>query len=254
MEPAQLAALENDLTPRKRSAAFTDVDVTPDGSSFDGYAAVFDQEADLGGFTESIERGAFRKVLAQSQNVPMLWNHNPDWPLATTRAGTLTLAEDGKGLRVKATLADHFIGDMVRELVRRGDVSGMSYGFIAGPGNSRINERRSPPHRTLVGFHRLLDVSPTWDPAFDETEAEIRSLIDKQFPGSSERLQSLVAGAHQQSDEEADALGGVVEEPERPEQRSGDGESTGADWAVQFAARQRRLVIASHTYRRRGTP
>jgi uncharacterized protein len=238
-----------DVTPQKRSVEFVDIDTAADGSSFDGYAAVFDQEANLGAWTEQVERGAFRKVLAQQANVPMLWNHNPDWPLATTRAGTLELSEDTKGLRVKATLADHFIGDMVRELVRRGDVSGMSYGFVAGPGNSHFDEQRTPPHRTLKGFTRLLDVSPTWDPAFDQTEAEIRSLIQT-FSDSPARLQELVAGEHQQSDDAAAGREGANVE-EEPEQRSGEGDVSGVTPRV--AAARRRLSIM-HITLKEGTP
>jgi HK97 family phage prohead protease len=101
-----------------RSVAFTDVDASTDGSTFTGYAAVFDHEADLGDFTESISRGAFRKAIGGSGNIPMLYDHNPGLPvLATTGAGTLKLKEDGKGLRVEANVARHFIGDAVREMV-----------------------------------------------------------------------------------------------------------------------------------------
>jgi HK97 family phage prohead protease len=161
-----------------RSVAFNDVDTSKDGGTFTGYAAVFDHEADIGDFTESIMRGAFRKSIPASGNVPMLYDHNPALPvLATTGGGTLKLKEDGKGLFVEARVANHYMGEAVRELVKRGDIRGMSFGFIAGQGNSRIERRSgSKPHRTLSGFQRLLDVSPTWDPAYEATSAELRSL------------------------------------------------------------------------------
>jgi HK97 family phage prohead protease len=161
----------------QRSVAFTDIDTSNDGRTFTGYAAVFDHEADLGDFTESINRGAFRKALSTGGNVPMLYDHNPGLPvLATTGGGTLKLKEDGRGLRVEADVARHFVGDAVREMVQRGDIRGMSFGFIAGAGNSRIEKRGGKPHRQLLGFNRLLDVSPTWDPAYQGTSAELRSL------------------------------------------------------------------------------
>lgn len=160
-----------------RSVAFTDIDASNDGGTFTGYAAVFDHEADLGDFTESISRGAFRKALAGGGNVPMLYDHNMGLPvLATTGAGTLKLKEDGKGLRVEANVARHFIGDAVREMVSRGDIRGMSFGFVAGRGNSKVEQRGGKPHRNLTGFKRLLDISPTWDPAYTSTSAELRSL------------------------------------------------------------------------------
>lgn len=160
-----------------RSVAFTDVDTSADGSTFTGYAAVFDTVTDLGEHTESINRGAFRKSIVSSGNIPMLYDHNPGLPpLATTGGGTLKLKEDGKGLLVEANLAKHFVGDAVREMVRRGDIKGMSFGFIAGGGNSKIEARGAKLHRTLIGFKKLLDVSPTWDPAYQSTSVELRSL------------------------------------------------------------------------------
>lgn len=164
-----------------RSAAFTPLDVADDGSSFEGYAAVFDEEAyfelrGVGQVAEVVKRGAFRKALASGDNVPMLYHHlETHPPLATTRGGTLRLEEDAKGLRVQAQIAKGYIGDAVRELVRRGDIPGMSWGFIAGKDNSSFRRRGSTLLRTLTGFKKILDVSPTWDPTYRGTEAELRS-------------------------------------------------------------------------------
>jgi HK97 family phage prohead protease len=164
-----------------RSATFQPLDMADDGSWFEGYAAVFDEEAafevpGVGQVAEVVKRGAFRKALAQGDNVPMLYHHlETHPPLATTQGGTLTLAEDNRGLRVKAEIARHYVGDAVRELVKRGDIPGMSWGFIAGRGNSRVERRAGGLLRTLTGFKKILDVSPTWDPTYRGTEAELRS-------------------------------------------------------------------------------
>jgi len=215
-EPAA-RSVPNPENVESRSAAFTDVDVTADGWSFDGLAAVYDQETDLGDFTEAQQRGAYRKVLAKGDNVPMLYHHNPMLPvLATTRAGTLTLRDDAKGLRVKATIAKHFVGEAVRELVQRGDITGMSNGFIVGNGNSHVENRGGKPHRVIQGFKALLDVSPTWDPAYVTTTAEMRSLRALQVSEEVmqdpamffEKVQQLLAGASPQREE------GAPEEPE----------------------------------------
>ena len=160
-----------------RSVPFVDIEAAPDGSRFTGYAAVFGEVADLGDFTESVAHGAFRKVLRNEPNVPMLWNHNEDLPpLATTRAGTLRLKEDQKGLRVEATIGNHFVADAVRDMVNRDEIAGMSYGFVTGEGNSKLEQRDGKVHRTIVGFRRLLDVSPTHDPAYIGTSAELRHM------------------------------------------------------------------------------
>lgn len=164
-----------------RSAAFNPIDVADDGSSFEGYAAVFDEEANfempgVGMVSEVVKRGAFRSSLSRGENIPMLYHHlETHPPLATTGGGTLRLEEDNKGLRVKAEIAKGYIGDAVRELVRRGDIPGMSWGFIAGKGNSSVERRNGTLLRTLTGFKKILDVSPTWDPTYRGTEAELRS-------------------------------------------------------------------------------
>lgn len=239
-----------------RSVAFTDVDTSTDGSTFTGYAAVFDHEADLGEFTESINRGAFRKALAQSDNVPMLYDHNPMLPvLATTGGGTLKLSEDTKGLRVEANVANHYMGEAVRELVKRGDIRGMSFGFVAGAGNSRVEQRATKPHRSLLGFKRLLDVSPTWDPAYNGTSAELRSLRALQMAEDIDQAQQLLEGETPQLEDGAPADGSPSEatntcatcgEPlDEGEHECAGEQRSGActDWKVSHAARTRRLQL-----------
>lgn len=191
-----------------RSATFQPLDVADDGSWFEGYAAVFDEDAhfelpDGTAVSESVQRGAFRKALASGENVPMLYHHlDTHPPLATTQGGTLHLQEDTKGLRTRADIAKGYIGDAVRELVRRGDIPGMSWGFIAGPGNSQFERRKDGTiHRTLLGFKRILDVSPTWDPSYRGTEAQFRSQVygGMLLPGEA---QLIVPGSSPQGNEE----------------------------------------------------
>src|SRR5690606_41104900 len=64
-----------------------------------GYAAVFDQEIDIGGmFREVIRPGAFARAIAEGQDVVLLFNHDPSTVIARTSSGTLRLREDETGL------------------------------------------------------------------------------------------------------------------------------------------------------------
>jgi len=227
-------------TAEMRSVAFTDVDASADGGTFEGYAAVFDHEADLGDFTESISRGAFRKALSNGTNVPMLYDHNAGLPiLATTKSGTLKLEEDAKGLRVRADVAKHFMGDAVRELVKRGDIAGMSFGFVAGRGNSKIENRGGRPHRNLTGFKRLLDVSPTWDEAYSGTDAAFRSLTAIQMAESLEAAQQVLGGASPQPEDGVpQPQAGTNNDEDEGQQLSGVEDALAA-----AAARRRRLQM-----------
>ncbi len=169
------------LRPEFRKAAFLDLDTSADGSRMTGLAAVFAESNDLGGYTESPERGVFRKTLSKGHNIPLLNEHESDWYIATTAAGTLNLAEDAKGLRVGADISGKdFVSEFIREKFRRGEIAGMSYGMIpdaeAGPFGSRIERRGGRLHRTILGISRILDVIPTWDPAYPDTTAEVRSM------------------------------------------------------------------------------
>ena len=70
-----------------------------DGMTFVGYAAKFNSPSeDLGGFTETIESGAFRKSLRSRNDVKLLVNHDTGRVLASSRAGTMELYEDEVGL------------------------------------------------------------------------------------------------------------------------------------------------------------
>ena len=102
----------------------------PDGMRLEGYAAVFNSRSEnLGGFTETIKPGAFRASLKSRNDIKLLWNHNSDIVLGSTRAGTLSLTEDDRGLRVSALLPNNTAGRDAKESIGRGDVTGFSFGF-----------------------------------------------------------------------------------------------------------------------------
>ena len=147
-----------------------------DGMSFRGYAAVFNSwSEDLGGFREMIEPGAFTRTLKRDRNIRMFLNHNTDQLLATTKAGTLRLAEDEKGLIAEATLPDTTLGRDLATLAKRGDVDSMSFGFHVERG-----QKWSPDAtERVLSEIRLFEVSPvTGWPAYTATSASVRELAD----------------------------------------------------------------------------
>ena len=138
-----------------------------------GYAAVFGQETNIGGmFTEVIERGAFKKAIGRD-DVVFLINHE-GLPLARTRSGTLTLAEDERGLYMEAMLdqSDPDVRSIVPKM-KRGDLDKMSFAFL--PVRQEWNDSLNPPRRTIREA-QLFDVSIVTTPAYDGTEIALRSL------------------------------------------------------------------------------
>ena len=138
-----------------------------------GYAAVFNEEADIGGwFREVIAPGAFRDAVGRD-DVVFLVNHQ-GLPLARTRSGTLTLREDSKGLYMESELdpEDPDVQAVVRKM-KRGDLDKMSFAFRAL--RQEWDDTEEPPLRTILEVE-LGDVSVVTNPAYEGTDIGLRSL------------------------------------------------------------------------------
>jgi HK97 family phage prohead protease len=122
---------------------------------------------------ERITSGAFARTLKSRNNIQLLHAHNPELILGSTRAKTLRLEEDGKGLKVSADLPDTSWGRDVAELVRRGDLAHMSFGFSVPRGGDEWSE--DGKNRTLTEV-RLHEVSTVGAPAYQKTSASVRAL------------------------------------------------------------------------------
>ena len=146
--------LDGALEVRHFDAQDVEVRETSDGMfRFSGYASVTEHPYQVGNFTETICRGAFKRTLGESPDVVFLVNHG-GLPLARTRSGTMTLAEDTRGLLVDADLNAH--DPDVRSLVpkmQRGDVDQMSFGFRVTDQdwNHDHTERTSGQWRCIAG-------------------------------------------------------------------------------------------------------
>ena len=145
-----------------------------DGMSFSGYAAVFNSDSEPLPFIERIIPGAFRKSLKSRNNIRMYLNHDSSMLLATSRAKTLRLMEDERGLKVEADLPDTTIGRDLSTLIKRGDVDSMSFGFSVPPKGDSWSDDGSVRELKEV---RLYEVSVvTGFPAYQATSASVRSL------------------------------------------------------------------------------
>jgi HK97 family phage prohead protease len=136
-----------------------------------GYIAVFDQlSEDLGGHRERIARGAFSDSLRRD-DIRALWNHDADLVLGRNKAGTLDLAEDAFGLAFKNTPPQtSWFSDRLVTL-RRGDVTGCSFGFYTDA-DSWLTEADGTRVRTIEKV-TLIEVSPgVTFPAYPQPNVE----------------------------------------------------------------------------------
>jgi HK97 family phage prohead protease len=134
--------------------------------TFEGYAAVFNSPSEPLPFIERIAPGAFKRTLRERSDVKLLWNHDSNHPLASTRGGSLKLTEDNYGLRVEARLANTQAGRDAAELIRTNVVDAMSFGFTVPEGGAEWNENGT--ERTLKSV-RLFEVSVVPWPAYPST-------------------------------------------------------------------------------------
>ena len=184
---------------------FLDFEAEDDGWGFRGLASPYDEVADIGEFTEEFMRGAYRKPLASGDNTRLVYDHSPPHVpvLATLRGKTLQMKDDARGLVVRGQIAKHYMGEAARELINRGDIKGMSPGFIVGKGNSDITLRDGKPHRVIKSLKHLIEVSLTPDPAYAGTTAELRSLWAFRMAESLEASQHALMGAYPQLESRA---------------------------------------------------
>jgi HK97 family phage prohead protease len=147
-----------------------------EGMTLTGYAARFNEPSEPLPFIERIKPGAFKRSINSRNDIKLLWNHNTDMVLGSTRAGTLTLKEDEVGLRVVASLPDTTYGRDAKVSIQRGDVTGFSFGFTVPAGGDSWSSDGS--ERTLKSV-RLMEVSTgVAFPAYPSTNgtAQVRGL------------------------------------------------------------------------------
>lgn len=152
----------------------------------EGYASVFNQESQAisdwwgSSYREKVLPGAFTKTIAEG-DVRALWNHDPNWVLGRSKSKTLRLSEDDYGLKVEIDLPDTSWANDLSTIMQRGDVDQMSIGFQIVKDKwestrNRETNKREDLHILIEA--KLFDVSVVTFPAFTQTEAKVRALVD----------------------------------------------------------------------------
>jgi len=150
-------------------------DVTRQGRTLAGHAAVFGQVAEIRGGYEAIAPGAFDAALERGDDVVALRDHDASLLLGRTSSGTLRLDVDDVGLAFQVDLPDTEYARTVVELVRRGDLNGASFGFL--PGTDALGHAPDGRQmRTHTSVARLVDVSVVSMPAYPGTDVVLRHL------------------------------------------------------------------------------
>jgi Escherichia/Staphylococcus phage prohead protease len=164
----------------ERRTVSGEVEVRAKGSSIyaEGYASVFEKRSgNLGGFVEKVRSSAFNKTIKEA-DVRALWNHDPQYVLGRTGAGTLELAIDSNGLYYRSLLPNTTYAKDLAALLERRDVRESSFTFFKVQDEWDLTED-GYPQRSLVEVG-LIDVAPVTFPAYPDATSGVarRAALD----------------------------------------------------------------------------
>lgn len=148
----------------------------------EGYAAVFDDktllwESPYSGikYYEQISRNAIDGN-TDMHDVILRYNHSDSaLILARTSNSTLRLTTDEKGIKFDADIAPTTAGKDVYQLIKRGDISKMSFAFSVDKEDWDTDNVAKTQTRTINHIDKVMDVSPVDFPAYDGTSVEARN-------------------------------------------------------------------------------
>lgn len=187
-----------------------------------GYALVFNKKYWMGDHFEVISPQALK--YADMSDVRCLFNHDVNYVLGRSSAGTLKLTIDEVGLYYECPLPDTHIGNHIAESLRRRDISQSSFSFRLRVDESRKyygdywSQTGNVTTRTIIDISAIWDVGPVTFPASPTTEAGLlidmqlqqnKSLAKKDTPTltKSELLKKLPSAM---TDEEFEKLGMLI--------------------------------------------
>ena len=170
-----------------------------DGLYISGYFSVFNSNYQLWeGATESVAETAFDDTL--SGDIRCLVDHETRLVLGRTKAGTLTLKTDSRGLwgEVKINPKDTDAMNLY-ERVKRGDVDQCSFGFRIL--DEEFSDNGSSVHWTIKKVE-LYEVSVVTFPAYQDTsvsarERDLESIRTKQNTVWKERMLKKLKGENE---------------------------------------------------------
>lgn len=110
--------------------------------------------------------------------------------------GSLELRVDDKGLFFSFEAPNTALGDELLEAVTRGDIDSCSYAYRVSDTRweDRIEDGKTLYRRFITKVHELFDVSPVYNPAYDDTSIakrgfeEIQATKNEANKGDKERV------------------------------------------------------------------
>lgn len=153
----------------------------------EGYAAVFNEETDMGWYKEEIDQKAFDEC--DMKDCCLNYNHGQSKALARVRNQSLELIVDSVGLKIRAKIIDTQEGRDVYKSIKEGLFDKMSFAFTVKEASWDYETDK----RRILRIDKLFDVSIVDIPAYEGTSVFARSKEDyeegkaKYFKNKAER-------------------------------------------------------------------
>jgi hypothetical protein len=145
-----------------------------------GIAAVVNSVTDLGYFEEVIAPGAFDYALQKDYDIRCLFNHESELILGRTKANTCKVFVNAQGNLEYTWIPDYENPTHVSVVrsIMRGDITQSSFAFTIREQTWTESEKYGTMGKRVVNvIEDLFDVSPVTYPAYEDTEADARSIL-----------------------------------------------------------------------------
>lgn len=188
-------------------------EVLTDNKTIYGKAISFDTlSVDLGGFRETIKRGAITQDLINHSDIFARTNHKDDYILARSKngKGSLSLELRDDGLYFSFELPNTEKGNELREHIKRGEITQCSFAFNAAKeANSEVwRNENGIIYRDIYKIGYLGDVAPVYKPAYEETYVSMRAMECAKTLKEEEELKAM------QEEDETDKIDETTTETE----------------------------------------
>ena len=157
-------------------------EVQVDSRNITGYAVVFESNSEDLGFIERIMKGAITDDTIKKSDVFCLLNHDSTKVLARSKygEGSLKLEIDERGLKYSFTAPNTDLGEELLEHLQRGEIDSSSFAFTVSlvEGSEKWYTVEGVQYRDIYKIDELYDVSPVYQPAYQETTVSKRALVE----------------------------------------------------------------------------
>ena len=157
-------------------------EVQVDSRNITGYAVVFESISEDLGLIERIMKGAITDDTIKKSDVFCLLNHDSTKVLARSKygEGSLKLEIDERGLKYSFTAPQTDLGNEILEHLQRGEIDSSSFAFTVSldEGSEKWYTVEGVQYRDIYKIDELYDVSPVYQPAYQETTVSKRALVE----------------------------------------------------------------------------